>query len=92
MTNKFLKFVSFITALCVLLGVMPIFAFAGEELYYAEDDSFVYFSPETELPASTSTSTKKFYSNGAQVDTSRYFYNQLTGNQKELYNLKSHNF
>lgn len=87
MTNKFLKFVSFITALCVLLGVMPIFVFAGEEeLYYAEDDSFVYFSPETELPANVSTSTKKFYSSGAQVDTSRYFYNQLTGNQKELYN------
>ena len=87
MTNKLLKFVSFITALCVIMGVMPIVSFAEEcELEYVEAVDIIQFSPETELEPTFDVSINKLYSNGTQVDTTKYFYNQLTANQKELYN------
>lgn len=87
MTNKLLKFVSFITALCVIMGVMPIMSFAEEsELEYVEAVDIIQFSPETELEPTLDVSINKFYNNGTQVDTKKYFYNQLTANQKELYN------
>ena len=87
MTNKFLKFLSFVTALCVFVGVMPVFAFAKtEELSFAQEDSFIYFSPETELDFDFGININRFYSNVKQADTTKYFYNQLTSNQKELYN------
>ena len=87
MTNKLLKFVSFVTALCVLLGVMPLVASAEDDkLEYSDEFSVIQFSPETELPIETNVSINKFYSSGTQVDTTKYFYNQLTSNQKEIYN------
>jgi len=87
MTNKFLKFVSFVTALCVLIGVMPVVAFAqDDELEYAGEVSLIRFSPETEIEPSFNTNINKFYSTGANVDTSKYFYNQLTATQKSIYN------
>ncbi len=87
MTNKLLKFVSFVTALCVLLGVMPLVASAEDDkLEYSDEISVIQFSPETELPIETNVSINKFYSSGTQVDTTKYFYNQLTSNQKEIYN------
>ena len=86
MTNRFFKFVSFVTALCVLLGVMPVISFAQDsELEYAEDVSVIHFSPETEIDVELGATTNKFYSSGTEVDTSKYFYNQLTNNQKGLY-------
>ncbi len=87
MTNKLLKFVSFVTALCVLMGVMPLVASAEDDkLEYSDEFSVIQFSPETELPIETNVSINKFYSSGTQVDTTKYFYNQLTSNQKEIYN------
>ncbi len=86
MTKRFLKFVSVIMALCFFAGTMPIFASAKEyvisapETYWATE-----FSPETELPIEYGGVVNQFYSSGADVDTTRYFYNQLTTNQKSLY-------
>ncbi len=86
MTKKFLKFVSFVTALCVLMGVMPLVSFAEKgELEYVEDISIIQFSPETELEPTFNININKFYSSGAQVDATKYFYNQLTANQKKIY-------
>ncbi len=86
MTNKLLKFVSFVTALCVLMGVMPLVSFAEKgELEHVEDISIIQFSPETELEPTFNININKFYSSGAQVDATKYFYNQLTANQKKIY-------
>ncbi len=86
MTNKLFKFVSFITALCVFLSVMPLMAYAEDgEMYHSEEISVIQFSPETELPIEVSTSVNRFYSSGTEVDTTKYFYNQLTANQKAIY-------
>lgn len=86
MTKKLLKFVSFVTALCVFLSVMPLVASAEDgEIYHSEEFSVIQFSPKTELPVELNTSTNKFYNSGTEVDATKYFYNQLTANQKELY-------
>lgn len=86
MANKLLKFVSFVTALCVLIGIMPLVVYAEDgEIYHSEEISVIQFSPETELPVEINTSINKLYSSGTDVDTTKYFYNQLTATQKELY-------
>lgn len=86
MTKKFLKFVSFVTALCVFLSVMPLMASAEDgEIYHTEEISVIQFSPDTELPIEVNTSINKFYNSGAEIDATKYFYNQLTANQKEIY-------
>ncbi len=86
MTNKLLKFVSLITALCLLIGLMPVMAFAQtKELEYGGEFSIIQFSPKTELEVETSTNINKFYSVGTDVDATKYFYNQLTSNQKKIY-------
>lgn len=86
MTKRFFKFVSFVTALCVFLSVLPLVASAEEgEIYHTEEVSVIQFSPETELPIEVNTNVNKFYSSGTDVDATKYFYNQLTANQKELY-------
>lgn len=86
MANKLLKFVSFVTALCVLIGIMPVISFAQENgLEYTEDISMIQFSPKTEIEQSFNMNTNKFYNDGTQIDASKYFYNQLTSNQKKLY-------
>ncbi len=86
MTKKLLEFVSFVTALCVLMSIMPFAAYAEDGgLEYSEDFSVIYFSPETEIEPSCSINTNKFYSNGAETDATKYFYNQLTANQKMIY-------
>lgn len=87
MTNKFFRFVSFVTALCVLIGVMPIVASAEDgEVYHTEEVSIIQFSPETKLPIEVGATVNRFYSSGAEVDTTKYFYNQLTDAQKTIYN------
>lgn len=86
MTNRILKFMSFVTALCVFMSVMPIVVSAENgEIYHTEEISVIQFSPDTELPIEVNTSINKFYSSGTDIDTTKYFYNQLTANQKELY-------
>lgn len=86
MTKKFLKFVSFVTALCVLMGVMPLVVYAEDgEIYHSEEISIIQFSPETQLPIEVGASVNKFYSNSTNVDATKYFYNQLTANQKKIY-------
>lgn len=86
MTRRILKFVSFITALCVFMSVMSLMASAEDgEIEHSEEFSIIQFSPETELPVEMSTNINRFYSSGAEVNTTKYFYNQLTANQKELY-------
>lgn len=86
MTRKLLKFVSFVTALCVLMGVMPFVVYAEDGVIeHSEEFSIIQFSPETELPVEIGSSVNKFYSNSTSIDATKYFYNQLTANQKEIY-------
>lgn len=86
MTKRFLKLMSFVTALCVFLSVMPLVASAEDgEVYHTEEIPIIQFSPEMELPFEVNTSINRFYSSNTAVDTTKYFYNQLTANQKELY-------
>lgn len=86
MTKRFLKLVSFVTALCVFLSLMPLVVSAEDgEIYHTEEIPIIQFSPETELPVEVNTSINRFYSSGTEVDATKYFYNQLTANQKELY-------
>ncbi len=86
MTKRFLKLVSVVMALCFFMGVMPVFASAKEYAISAPETYFVTeFSPETQLPMQYGGTAIQFYSNGAEVDTTRYFYNQLTATQKSLY-------
>lgn len=80
------KIFSVIMALCVFLGAMPIGVYAQEsELIELEDVPIIEFSPEVELPTELGGTINNFYSNGTDVDATRYFYNQLTTNQKILY-------
>lgn len=80
------KVLSVITALCVLLAICPVSAYAStEDLYQSEEVSVIQFSPDTELEVETSATTNRFYSSAVQLDTTKYFYNQLTSNQKKIY-------
>ena len=88
MKKTVFKVLSIIMALCVFLGAMPVMSFAEKEekqFYYAEKIEKIDFSPNAEIKSSFNASANKFYSTGAQVDTAKYFYNQLTSNQKKLY-------
>lgn len=86
MTKRLLKFVSFVTALCILIGVMPFVVYAEDgEIEYSEDFSIINFSPKTDLPIEVGFSANKYYSNSTNVDATKYFYNQLTANQKKIY-------
>lgn len=73
-------------ALCLFVTVLPISVSAEEfEVVTVDPVSMIQFSPETELEVSLGSTMNKFYSNGSQVDTTKFFYNQLTSNQKKLY-------
>ncbi len=86
MKKTVFKVFSVIMALCLFLGVMPVTTFAeSEELYYSEPVEMIKFSPETKLDFEPSTNINNFYGNSADVDTTKYFYNQLTANQKAIY-------
>ncbi len=86
MRKSVFKMLSVITALCLLLYALPVFASAGSNEYLSyEGEDVVYFSPETALPLQYGSAVNQFYSSGAPVDVSRYFYDQLTENQKVLY-------
>ena len=68
------KVLSVITALCVLLAICPVSAYAStEDLYQSEEVSVIQFSPDTELEVETSATTNRFYSSAVQLDTTKYF-------------------
>ena len=80
------KVLSVIMALCLFVTVLPVSISAEEiEMTEVEPVSMIQFSPETELEVNLGTTMNKFYSNGTQIDTTKFFYNQLTTNQKSLY-------
>ena len=80
------KVLSVIMALCLFVTILPMSVSAEEiELTEVEPVSMIQFSPETELNVKPGATMNKFYSNGTQVDTTKFFYNQLTANQKALY-------
>ncbi len=80
-----------IMALCVFLGAMPVMSFAGEKVTYisgeGETVSVIDIRPDAELPIIKGGTVSNFYGNSlsTDVDTSRYFYNQLTDTQKIIY-------
>ncbi len=86
MRKSAFKMMSIVTALCVFLGAMPVFASAksGEPLSY-EGTEVIYYSPETEVPLQFGGAVNQFYSSGTSADATKYFYNQLTASQKALY-------
>jgi hypothetical protein len=82
-----IKVLSIVTALCLLLTAMPISVSASdEELCYLGEISTIKYYPGTELDIRGNNTVNRFYGNGSLVDTSKYFYNQLTANQKSFYN------
>lgn len=86
MKRMVFKVLSVIMALCVFLGVMVIGVSAVDnEIYTIEEISITQFSPEIKLEHSFNNSVNKFYSSGTDVDATKYFYNQLTSTQKNLY-------
>lgn len=87
MKKTVFKVLSVIMALCVFLGAMPVITFAEDvEWEPVENVSIIKFSPETKIDVSVGGNTiNKFYSAGTEVDTTKYFYNQLTNNQKKIY-------
>ena len=87
MKKTVFKVLSVIVALCVFLGAMPVITFAEDvEWEPVENVSIIKFSPETKIDVSVGGNTiNKFYSAGTEVDTTKYFYNQLTNNQKKIY-------
>ena len=80
------KVLSVIIALCLFMTILPMSASAEDvEMTEVESVSMIQFSPETELDPSLNINMNKFYSDGTQVDTTKFFYNQLTSNQKGIY-------
>ena len=81
------KILCIIIVLCLLITSFPVSATSLEETFYiTEENTPIIFSPETELDVELGANMNHFYGSGEQVDTSTFFYNQLTANQKELYN------
>ncbi len=86
MKNSVIKVLSIIMALCLFMTILPFSVLAvEEEMTIVEPVSMIQFSPETELEMNLGSTMNKFYSNGTQIDATKYFYNQLTANQKSLY-------
>lgn len=87
MKKTVFKVLSVVMALCVFLGLLPVTAFAEDvEWELVENVPIIKFSPETKIDVQVGGNTiNKFYSVGAEVDTTKYFYNQLTNNQKKIY-------
>lgn len=87
MKRTVFRVLSVIMALCLFIGAMPVITFAEDvEWEPVENVSIIKFSPETQIDVPVSGNTiNKFYSAGTEVDTTKYFYNQLTNNQKKIY-------
>ncbi len=86
MTKGFSKLVSVVMALCFFMGAFPVSASAEEyELSSPETYWVTELSPNAQMLPPCGETAYSFYSTGAEVDATRYFYNQLTANQKEIY-------
>ena len=86
MNKSVYRALSIIMALCVFLGLMPMTAYAeNDEWNHIENIEMIQFSPEAEIEFNVNNNINKFYSGGAEIDTTKYFYNQLTKNQKAIY-------
>lgn len=87
MKKTVFKVLSIIMALCVFLGAMPVMAFAESEdtLYYSEEVEMIDFSPKVETNFDIIVPVNRYYSTDAQIDTTKFFYNQLTATQKSIY-------
>lgn len=87
MRKSVVKVLSIIMALCLFITVFPLSVSAEETgMTETESVSMIQFSPETELDVSLGGTMNNFYSSVTEIDTERYFYNQLTANQKAIYN------
>ncbi len=86
--KKFVSVVlSIIIALCLVITMFSVSASSPDDIsYITEEYTPIIFSPETELDIELGATMNRFYGSGGQVDTTTFFYNQLTTNQKELYN------
>ena len=88
MIKSVFKVLSVVMALCLFIGIVPITAFAendSEFFYYSEKVDTIEFSPQAEVPFNSTISSNKYFSSGAAIDTTKFFYNQLTTTQKSLY-------
>ena len=87
MKKTVFKVLSVVMALCLFIGTMPVMTFAEDvEWELVENVPIIKFSPETKIDVQVGGNTiNKFYSAGTEVDTTKYFYNQLTSNQKKIY-------
>lgn len=85
------KVLCVITALCLFIGAMPVISFADENITYVsgvgKEATVINITPDAELPVIKGATVSNFYGNSllTDVDTSRYFYNQLTDTQKTIY-------
>ena len=87
MKKSVVKVLSVIMALCLFITVFPLSVSAEEtEMTETEPVSMIQFSPKTELEMSLGGTINNFYNSGTEIDAKKYFYNQLTANQKAIYN------
>lgn len=84
MTKEIFKLVSFVTAFCVLLTVIPFAAYAEDKKISLTAES-IQFNPETELEMSFSASAIPQFSGTTNSEEGWLFYNQLTDAQKVFY-------
>ena len=87
MNKAIFKVLSIIMALCVFLGAMPVVVSAQDVETFCDVDmvEIIEFSPDAEVPFNPVINTNKYFSTGEQVDTSKFFYNQLTAAEKKIY-------
>lgn len=88
MKKSVYKVLSVITALCVLLSVIPFVAVAVSSTEYIQGErvDMINICPETYLPYAENNRVIDFYAGSGDADTEYLFYNQLTDRQKGMYN------
>ncbi len=87
MKKSVYKVLSFITALCVLLSIIPVVAVAApaSEIIQGECIDIIDIYPEADLPYAENNNMFNFYSDSTNADVPYLFYNQLTDRQKSMY-------
>ena len=87
MKKSVYKVLSVITALCVLLSVIPFVAVAVSSTEYIQGErvDMINICPEAYLPYVENNRVIDFYAGSGDADTEYLFYNQLTDRQKSMY-------
>lgn len=87
MKKSVYKVLSVITALCVLLSVIPFVAVAVSSTEYIQGErvDMINICPEAYLPYAENNRVIDFYAGSGDADTEYLFYNQLTDRQKGMY-------